>query len=389
MQASSQTPRREITDSSNSQQVPSTPQFTIPRSNAWRHCAGNSIGANTPTLLSPPVIVRVHSADASTHLDPAPRLPPPVPIMKKADGIPDVSDYSIDGILAAIQPDIEGTIDAIAEIMGRSRLTLANEYDSHMPPQGEIRAGSHSPLFPVEEASSSNERLAADNVIIVGEDASLVEGSVAGSAAYGLLERLGQVQRPRRERSDVAASWAAGSSNTPVRTISSPAALPRLAARAETRPVDTIAPATPMSRALLSHDTALHDAERRTSRTTDPLVSETYLHAGANGRPSPSAPIVSSAGRNYPLYSYDESDLFELPSPVSGLRSFQYRLQNFRLATELQSLTSWLRRDGAYSSERRQDAQTRLRGILERHGSSVGDGMEIEPEIPGDADLYD
>ncbi len=135
------------------------------------------------TIPSQPVTVPVNSADASSHLNPAPRINR----MGKRDELPPVSDFTIDGILSAIQPDIEGTLDAIAEIMGRSRLSLANEYDSHLPPQGEIR-----------EASSSNEQLAADNVIIVPEDASLVDGSHAGSAAYGLLERLRASTRTRR-----------------------------------------------------------------------------------------------------------------------------------------------------------------------------------------------
>jgi hypothetical protein len=126
--------------------------------------------------------------------------------MADKDELPPASDYSIESILAAIEPEIEGTIDAIAEIMGRSRLALANEYDSHLPPQGEIRASTHPALLPVEEASSSNERLAADNVIIVPEDASLVDGSNAGSAAYGLLERLRVA--PRRSQ------WAASLKST-------------------------------------------------------------------------------------------------------------------------------------------------------------------------------
>ncbi len=310
--------------------------------------------------------------------------------MSKGDELPPVSDFSIEGILAAIQPDIEGTIDAIAEIMGRSRLTLANEYESHMPPQGEIRAATHPPLLPVEEASSSNERLAADNVLIAGEDASLVDGSHAGSAAYGLLERIGQVPRPTRQRSDAPSSWAAAVPVTPIRTISSPAVLPIPAISPEPPSPDVTAqpPSTP--RVLLKNGTRRNASARGASRTTSAVVSEVYLHAGANGGPSQSPPIVSSAGRNYPLYTRDESNLFELPGPVSGLRSFQSRIQNWRLLSELQSLASWLRRDGG-SIERGQDAQTQLRGILERHGSFAADeaDLSLEPEVQDEAELYD
>lgn len=390
--ASSQTPRREVTDSSNSQQVPSTPQYTFPRASTLRPCSANAIGTRTPTLPSQPVTVRVHSADASQHQNPAPHVFLSKINMSRGDELPPVSDFSIEGILAAIQPDVEGIIDDIAEIMGRSRLTLANEYDSHMPPQGEIRAASHPPLLPVEEASSSNERLAGDNVVIVGEDASLVEGSNAGSAAYGILERFGQMPRPRRQRTGGASSWAAGPAITQVRALSSPAVLPISTPVHETSTEDDTTTNVRTPRFLLKNGTSGRQSGRRASRTTNAVVSETYLHAGANGRPSASPPIVSSAGRHYPLYSYDESNLFELPGPVSGLRSFQSRFQNSRFVSELHSLALWLRREGSSSgSDRRQDAQARLRGILERHGGSVVDEevVEREPEVREDAEMYD
>jgi hypothetical protein len=387
--ASSQTPRREITDSSLSQNVPSTPQFTFPRSSAWRPGAANSIGTHTPTLPSQPVIVRVHSADASAHQNPAPRTSCFFPSMSNKDELPPVSDFSIESIMAAIEPEIEGTIDAIAEIMGRSRLTLANEYDSHLPPQGEIRATSHPPLLPVEEASSSSERLAADNVIIVPEDASVVDGSNAGSAAYGLLERLRAAPRPRRPRSDAPASGAAGSSNTPIRTFSSPAVQS-----------DQLSPPTPIvaepppqrartSRSLLRVTGGINPPERHSSRTTNAVVSETYLHAGANGRQASNPPMVSESGRNFPLYSYDESALFELPSPTAPrLRSFRSRMQSLRLVSEIQGLASWLRRHG--SMDHNADAQTRLRGILDRHGGAAGiEEVEAEMNIHDEPEMYD
>lgn len=385
--ASSQTPRREVTGSSLSQQVPSTPQFTFPHSTIWRPGPANSIGTHTPTLPSQPVIVRIHSADASAHQNPAPRTQRFFSqIMSNKDGLPPVSDFSIEGILAAIEPEIEGTIDAIAEIMGRSRLTLANEYDSHMPPQGEIRATSHSPLLPVEEASSSNERLASDNVIIVPEDASVVEGSNAGSAAYGLLERLRVAPRPRRHRSDAPASAAAG---PPLRTSSSPVVLPeQVLSFVNTGPEPTTQPAR-VSRTLLRTNGGINPSNRRSSRTTNAVVSETYLHAGANGRQASNPPIVSESGRNYPLYSYDESDLFELPNPTAPrLRSFRSRMQSFRLVSEIQGLLSWLRRNG--SGDHNDTAQTRLRGILERHGGAAGiEEVEAEMGIHEESEMYD
>ncbi len=283
------------------------------------------------TIPSQPVTVPVNSADASSHLNPAPRINR----MGKRDELPPLSDFSIDGILSAIQPDVEGTLDAIAEIMGRSRLSLANEYDSHLPPQGEIRASSRSALLPVEEASSSNEQLAADNVIIVPEDASLVDGSHAGSAAYGLLERLRASTRTRR--SDFMVS----------RASSSRAVLE-----------DFEEPISPVTARTLLHNGG---------RPTEPTVSETYLSAAANDRLA-SSPVVM-ADSEHSLY-YDDSDLLEelsIPQSPQQVESVPSRRQNLSLISDLRSLTSWLHRDGRASPMVVEDAETRLRMILERN----------------------
>jgi hypothetical protein len=254
--------------------------------------------------------------------------------MGKRDELPPVSDFTIDGILAAIQPDIEGTVDAIAEIMGRSRLSLANEYDSHMPPQGEIRASSRSALLPVEEASSINEQLAADNVIIVPEDASLIDGSHGGSAAYGLLERLGVTPRAR---SDLLGP----------RALSSPAVLE-----------DFEEPRSPNRPQNLLNNGA---------RATEPTVSETYLSAGANDRLASSSIVVTQG--DHPFY-YDDSNLLEeLSEPQSPgrVQSIQTRMQNLSLISDLRGLAAWLHRDKRANPRSKEDAETRLRLILERN----------------------
>ncbi|KAF2276559.1 uncharacterized protein EI97DRAFT_442483 [Westerdykella ornata] len=52
--------------------------------------------------------------------------------------LPPVDDFSFSAILRAVDPEIRDAIDAIAEICARSRLSLADEYDAHLPPQGTI-----------------------------------------------------------------------------------------------------------------------------------------------------------------------------------------------------------------------------------------------------------
>lgn len=262
--------------------------------------------------------------------------------------LPPVSAFSIRGILDAIQEDIEGDVDAIAEILGRSRLVLADQHDSHMPPQGIIRDTIH-PLQAVEEASSSNERLAGDNIIILGEDASLVDGSHTGSAAYGLLERLQAIPRIQRQHSEMPPVTVAAAMRLPQRTISSPAVLPDHTVtfvEAEQRRRSTRA-----SRLLLNTS-----GFASAGQATNAVVSEIYLSTGANGRTATNPPVVSEAGRHYPLYSYDESGLFEDPAEAV------YRPKPSLLSWE--GLAFWLQRSSQEAAM--VDAEGRLRDVLER-----------------------
>jgi hypothetical protein len=66
-------------------------------------------------------------------------------------------------------------LDSIAEICGRSKLSLANEYDSHIAPLGEIRAPSGGGLVPVEEARSTDERRADEGVVVFDNDPDMMD----------------------------------------------------------------------------------------------------------------------------------------------------------------------------------------------------------------------
>lgn len=109
----------------------------------------------TPTQRRPRMTMTVSGSAAPPSVTGGP-IAPPAPVVP----LPPPGEFSIDGILRAIEPEIQSTLDAIAEICGRSKLSLANEYGSHRPPLGEIRVPrAENGLLPVEEASSSNERL--------------------------------------------------------------------------------------------------------------------------------------------------------------------------------------------------------------------------------------
>ena len=52
--------------------------------------------------------------------------------------LPRLESFSFQEILASIDSEVKVDIDAIAEICSRSKLSLASEYGSHLPPQAEL-----------------------------------------------------------------------------------------------------------------------------------------------------------------------------------------------------------------------------------------------------------
>lgn len=76
--------------------------------------------------------------------------------------LPPVESFSFQDILNSIGPEANASIDAIAEICGRSKMSLAAEHSSHRPPQGQLATTGSSPdpfllparLEPVAETSS-------------------------------------------------------------------------------------------------------------------------------------------------------------------------------------------------------------------------------------------
>ena len=295
--------------------------------------------------------------------------------MSKEGELPPLSAYSFEGILGSIREVIEEDLNGIAEILGQSRLVLADQHDSHLPPTGEIRAGQLPALL---EASSSNERLATDDILILNENASLVEGSQAGSAAYGLLERLQAVPRVRRINSEFATSPTRSQALLVETRNSSPAVLTENTNSSTLQQPDatTARPPRPSTHFIRLISTGVSASG---ATPTAAVVSEIWLSAGADGRVVSDPPIVSESGRNYPLYSYDESQLFESPDANSAPgMSFAARMQRLLLLRDLQGIVGrslGRRREGVIGKDGTEStAENRLRDILGRHPSPGGDG---------------
>lgn len=90
---------------------------------------------------SQPVLVRTYSTPTA---DPGSSHPAKMEkaaksrMRNRSYDLPPLQSFSFQDILASIDPEVRPSIDAIAEICGRSKLSLADEYGSHRPPQGAL-----------------------------------------------------------------------------------------------------------------------------------------------------------------------------------------------------------------------------------------------------------
>ena len=121
--------------------------------------------------------------------------------------MPSIDAFLFQNVIQAVEPDIQPALDAIAEIYSRSKMSLADEYSAHLPPQGEIiygitigggggagAGGTRHPyrfgnaaqdgVLPVlHEASSSSEKLA-------------VQGKLKQKTTVGRSENIAKTPEP-------------------------------------------------------------------------------------------------------------------------------------------------------------------------------------------------
>lgn len=255
----------------------------------------------------------------------------------QAPQLPSADDFSIGCILQAIEPNIQGTLDSIAEIYGRSKLSLANEYGSHIAPLGEIRAPpGHRHLLTVDEASSEQERQTQEN----GNDQS---GDNEDVDIYGDDCDQTQQEPGLGDRSSVQAEPDTPFSSTDVNpgfeTMFSEVALIPVTKEFSSKPKSS-------GRALLGGDNTVNSTGNHQSIFTPAVVSEVYLDAQAE-------------------YPQEQSDIFQEPSTSD-------RPQRRSVLSEMQSLFSFISRstrgqsNGCHS---RLPAETQLRAVLNSRGA--------------------
>lgn len=152
---------------------------------------------STTTNPSQPVLLRIHSDHAHAHNNPAPRLARRPLKRDEESKLPALEEYSMRGILDAIFEDVENDIDEIAEILGRTRLVMADQHESHLPPQGEIRGATEDGRG-VQQVGTVRDEV---EITILNDEASLVDGSNSSSLAHRLLASLQAVSRSTQAQS--------------------------------------------------------------------------------------------------------------------------------------------------------------------------------------------
>lgn len=91
-----------------------------------------------------------------------------------ASDMPSLQKFSFQDILASIDPEVSTSIDKIAEICGRSKMSLADEYSSHLPPQG---------ILPIPILQEHTDDIPIPRLQSVEEISSMREGSAPDSNA--------------------------------------------------------------------------------------------------------------------------------------------------------------------------------------------------------------
>lgn len=306
-----------------------------PLSMKTRQAANSSSSGRPSSSASQPVLVRSYSGGSDDKSGPSKMptrrsflFPGTSSSQREEPKLPADEEFSIDGILRAIEPNIRGTLDSIGEICGRSRLSLANEYGSHIAPLGEIRAQPGG-LLPVEEASSDS----GDNIVIYDDEMAADGRDHTPFSNYTFFDTL---LPPISAPTQVAHSSDPSGQQQPDRE-------PNLESLPTTREFASKPKAD--GRVLLG-TTEQGEDNRMQNILTPALVSEILLDAQANGHIKPD----------------------HLPNQAHQATEMPRQWTDPSKPSDVQSLFRWLKQatwnDSCDSGQ--QTAESRLRAMLER-----------------------
>ncbi|KAH8805915.1 hypothetical protein F5884DRAFT_801075 [Xylogone sp. PMI_703] len=164
------------------------------------HRYAKSTGARN-TTYNQPVIVRTYSGSTRTRSQHRPTTTkkengqPAVTVSKMGDlKLPPVEAFTFKGIMDEIRHGVTEDLERIAEICARSKYSLSNQYEVHMPPHGR-----GDQIFqPVTQPLATQGQLGGPTLQAIGSDDEQQRLAVRGpknarrarSAAYGTLETI-------------------------------------------------------------------------------------------------------------------------------------------------------------------------------------------------------
>lgn len=91
------------------------------------------------SIYSAPIVVRTYPSPSPSRRSPSqPRINKA--LFKMSKDFPPVEAFSFQGIMDSIHGSVADDLDRIAEICARSRYSLSNQYEVHMPPHGQGEA---------------------------------------------------------------------------------------------------------------------------------------------------------------------------------------------------------------------------------------------------------
>ena len=214
--------------------------------------------------------------------------------MEESSRLPPVDAFTFKNILRAVEPEIQPALDAIAEICSRSKLSLADEYSAHLPPQGEISASRHS-TNPYRTGIGNGTGTAT--IIAVGQDSTLPvvpEASssserLAGQQEYGSEPLTNHGLRMKRRSTGKQATAECGTAKPNNDKLTSP--------NATTEPLDrndkTTSGATDLPKLTQSVVSPMEEANERSKRRS----SITLLSSSTSEGTGPTASTTTAVAK--------------------------------------------------------------------------------------------
>ncbi|KAI9744174.1 MAG: hypothetical protein M1818_002326 [Claussenomyces sp. TS43310] len=347
------------------------------------HRYAKSTGTRSSTY-NQPVIVRTYSGTRphSRHRE----VPPKKAIqnMGKAE-LPPLEAFTFKGIMDSIQCSVADDLDRIAEICARSRYSLSNQYEVHMPPHGEgdpflLQTAGHTlPTGgPTLEAVRSDDEQARTN------PRTTRGGRRTKSVAVGTLETImsssksSDEDKSKKEPAAVLAGEVRGRAAEKASTVVQTTDPDESAGSTSNNPDR---PKHTRSRSATFASMIIDSAQSFTSDAFD-IVSPTYL-VSEPARPQTSIPLereTSSLTDSVTITSPTTDSVAPLPALIRN----ESRASTLRPDTErvsvLDSLTSWLpwswssdvTSSGVTGRERNNShAEGSLRDLLKASGNDI------------------